>query len=61
MSNSYPLPPEPVGIVTSLVERFHSGDASVTMLLYDPEAALVPDDTPRSQPDSNAISGSVCH
>src|SRR5215470_15842666 len=41
MSESYPLPTEPEGVVASLVERFNSGDVSVMMGLYGPGVVFV--------------------
>jgi ketosteroid isomerase-like protein len=44
MSDSYPLPTEPEGIVASLLERFHSGKVSAMMALYDPDAVFIAND-----------------
>lgn len=44
MFDSYPLPTEPDGVVARLLERFHSGKASATMALYDPEAVFIAND-----------------
>ena len=44
MSESYPLPTEPEGVVASLLERFNSGKISAMMTLYDPEAVFAADD-----------------
>ena len=41
MSESYSLPTEPEGIVTSLLERFNSGKVSAMMGLYAPEAVFI--------------------
>ena len=41
MSESYSLPTEPEGVVTSLVERFNSGKVSAMLALYEPEAVFV--------------------
>lgn len=65
MSDSYPLPTEPEGIVAPLLERFHSGKVSATMALYHPEAVFIANDrrtiTDHTEiaADSSAISGSV--
>jgi hypothetical protein len=66
MSESYSLPTEPEGIVASLLERFNSGKVSAMMGLYAPEAVFIAKDgepsliTPRSPPNSSAISASAC-
>jgi hypothetical protein len=67
MSESYSLPTEPEGIVASLLERFNSGKVSAMMGLYAPEAVLIAKDgrtitdhTPRSPPNSSAMSASAC-
>ena len=44
MSESYSLPTEPEGIVTSLLERFNSGKVSAMMGLYAPEAVFIAKD-----------------
>ncbi|WP_051310849.1 nuclear transport factor 2 family protein [Bradyrhizobium sp. Cp5.3] len=44
MSDSYPLPTEPEGIVASLLERFHSGKVGAMMALCDPEAVFIAND-----------------
>lgn len=44
MSDSYPLPTEPEGIVAPLLERFHSGKVSATMALYHPESVFIAND-----------------
>lgn len=44
MSDFYPLPTEPEGIVAPLLERFHSGKVSATMALYHPEAVFIAND-----------------
>ena len=44
MSKSYSLPTQPEGIVTSLLERFHSDKVSAMMALYDPEAVFIAND-----------------
>jgi hypothetical protein len=38
MSESFPLPTEPEGVIPSLVERFNSGKVEMMMALYAPEA-----------------------
>ena len=64
MSDSYSLPAEPEGIVASLLERFNSGKVNAMVGLYAPEAAFIAKDgsliTPRSPPNSSAISASTC-
>jgi ketosteroid isomerase-like protein len=44
MSESYPLPTEPEGVIPSLVKRFNSGKVSAMMELYAPEAVFVAND-----------------
>lgn len=44
MSESYPLPTEPEGIVASLLERFNSGNVGAMMGLYAPEAVFIAKD-----------------
>jgi uncharacterized protein (TIGR02246 family) len=44
MSDSYPLPTEPEGVIPSLVKRFNSGKVSAMMELYAPEAVFVAND-----------------
>jgi ketosteroid isomerase-like protein len=44
MSESFPLPTEPEGVVASLVQRFNSGEVSAMMALYEPEAVMVAKD-----------------
>jgi ketosteroid isomerase-like protein len=44
MSESFPLPSEPEGVVASLVERFNSGEVSAMMALYEPEAVMIAKD-----------------
>jgi len=44
MSDSYPLPTEPEGVIPSLVERFNSGKVSAMMGLYPPEAVVIAKD-----------------
>ena len=41
MSESYPLPTEPEGVVASLVERFNSGKVSAMMIGYEPGAVFI--------------------
>jgi hypothetical protein len=65
MFGSYPLPTEPEGIVAPLLKRFHSGKISAIMPPYDAEAVFIVSKreplliTPKSPPDSSAISRSV--
>lgn len=44
MSESFPLPTEPEGVIPSLVERFNSGKVGVMMALYAPEAVFIAND-----------------
>jgi hypothetical protein len=44
MSESFPLPTEPEGVIPSLVERFNSRKVEVMMALYAPEAVFVAND-----------------
>ena|ERR1700733_1542177 len=44
MSESFPLPTEPKGVIPSLVERFNSGKVEVMMALYAPEAVFIAND-----------------
>jgi len=44
MSESFPLPTEPEGVIPSLVERFNSGKVEVMMALYAPEAVFIAKD-----------------
>ena len=44
MSESYPLPTEPEGVIPSLIERFNSGKVSAMMSLYAPEAVFIAKD-----------------
>jgi ketosteroid isomerase-like protein len=44
MSESFPLPTEPEGVIPSLVERFNSGKVSAMMALYAPEAVFITND-----------------
>ena len=44
MSESFPLPTEPEGVIPSLVERFNSGKVEVMMALYAPEAVFIAND-----------------
>jgi uncharacterized protein (TIGR02246 family) len=44
MSDSFPLPTEPEGVIPSLVERFTSGNVDAMMELYAPEAVFVAKD-----------------
>jgi uncharacterized protein (TIGR02246 family) len=53
MSESFPLPTEPEGVIPSLIARFNSGKIEAMMALYAPEAVVVAKDgrtiTDRSQ------------
>ena len=44
MSEFFPLPTEPKGVIPSLVERFNSGKVEVMMALYAPEAVFIAND-----------------
>ena len=44
MSESFPLPTEPEGVIPSLVELFNSGKVEAMMALYAPEAVFVAKD-----------------
>jgi ketosteroid isomerase-like protein len=44
MSDSYPLPTEPEGVIPALVERFNSGKVSAMMELHDPQSVFVEND-----------------
>jgi ketosteroid isomerase-like protein len=44
MSQSFPLPTEPEGVIPSLVERFNSGNVDAMMALYAPEAVFIAND-----------------
>lgn len=44
MSESFPLPTEPEGVIPSLIERFNSGKISAMMALHEPESVFVEDD-----------------
>ena len=44
MSESFPLPTEPEGVIPSLLKRFNSGKIEAMMALYAPEAVFVAND-----------------
>jgi ketosteroid isomerase-like protein len=44
MSESFPLPTEPEGVIPSLIERFKSGRVSEVMALFEPKATFVDND-----------------
>ena len=44
MSESFPLPTKPEGVIPSLVERFNSGKVDAMMALYAPEAVFIAKD-----------------
>jgi len=44
MSESFPLPTKPEGVIPSLVERFNSGKVSAMMALHAPEAVFIAKD-----------------
>ncbi|MGX9425250.1 MULTISPECIES: YybH family protein [Bradyrhizobium] len=44
MSESFPLPTEPEGVVPSLIERLNSGKVSALIEMFDPKCVFVEDD-----------------
>ena len=44
MSESFPLPTDPEGVIPSLLERFNSGKVEEMMALYAPEAVFIAKD-----------------
>ena len=44
MSESFPLPTEPEGVIPSLIERFNSGRVEAIMPLYAPDAVFIAKD-----------------
>ena len=44
MSESFPLPTKPEGVIPSLLERFNSGKIEAMMALYAPEAVVIAKD-----------------
>ena len=44
MSEFFPLPTEPEGVIPSLIERFNSGNVEAMMALYAPEAVFIAKD-----------------
>jgi ketosteroid isomerase-like protein len=44
MSDSFPLPTEPEGVIPSLIERFKSGRVSEVMALHEPKSVFVAND-----------------
>ena len=44
MSESFPLPTKPEGIIPSLIERFNSGRVSEMMALHEPKSVFVAND-----------------
>jgi ketosteroid isomerase-like protein len=44
MSESFPLPTSPEGVIPSLVERFNSGNIDAMMELYEPRCVFVNND-----------------
>lgn len=44
MSESFPLPTEPEGVIPSLIERFNSGKVSAMMALHAPESVFIAND-----------------
>jgi ketosteroid isomerase-like protein len=43
-AESFPLPTEPGAVISSLVERFNSGDVAAMMELHDPQSVFVEND-----------------
>ena len=56
MSESFPLPTAPQGVIPSLVERFNSGKIEAMMALYAPEAVFIANDG-RTVTDRNEFAG----
>jgi ketosteroid isomerase-like protein len=44
MSESFPLPTEPEGVIPSLIERFNSGKVEAMMALHEPESVFIAND-----------------
>ena len=44
MSESFPLPTEPEGVIPSLIERFNSGKVEAMMALHAPESVFIAND-----------------
>ena len=44
MSESFPLPKEPEGVIPSLIERFNSGKVEAMMALHAPESVFIAND-----------------
>ena len=44
MSESYPLPTKPEGVIPSLIERFNSGKVSAMMALHEPGSVFIAND-----------------
>jgi len=44
MSESFPLPTEPEGVISSLIERFNSGKVEAMMALHAPESVFIAND-----------------
>jgi ketosteroid isomerase-like protein len=44
MSDSFPLPTEPEGVIPSLIERFNSGKVDAMMALHAPESVFIAND-----------------
>jgi len=44
MSEPFPLPTTPEGVIPSLIERFNSGRVTAMMELHDPESVFVEND-----------------
>ena len=61
MSDGFPLPTKPEGVIPSLLKRFNSGKIEAMMALYAPEAVFIAKDgepsliAQRSLPNSSAI------
>lgn len=44
MSESFPLPTKPEGVIPSLIERFNSGKVSAMMALHAPDSVFIAND-----------------
>jgi ketosteroid isomerase-like protein len=44
MSEPFPIPTEPEGVIPSLIERFNSGKVSEIMALHEPKSVFVAND-----------------
>ena len=60
MSESFPLPTKPEGVIPSLLERFNSGKIEAMMALYAPEAVFIAKDG-RTITDHTEIAAELEH